>query len=183
MKQYTIAYKGLKNGLHDFEFPIDGALFAAYENEEVHAADCVARVQLNRSETQLQLGITIEGEVTVTCDRCLDDCTLPIACEGELLVKFSNEEHEYDGEVLWLYPGESEVDLTQYLYESVILALPYQRVHEEGGCNPEMMERFRIVTEGEFADIEARVGREEADETTNEWQKLAALKQQMEQED
>jgi GTP-binding protein len=49
--------------------------------------------------------------------------------------------------------------------------------------DPEMMERFRIVTEGEFADIEARVGREEADETTNEWQKLAALKQQMEQED
>ena len=181
MKQYTIAFKGLKNGLHDFEFEVDGALFAAYENEEVKAADCVARVQLNRSETQLCLDIAIEGEVTVTCDRCLEDCALPIACEGELLVKFSSEEQEYDGEVLWLYPGDSEVDLTQYIYESIILALPYQRVHEEGGCNPEMMERFRIVTEGEFSDIEARATHNEA--TDSEWQKLAALKQQMEQED
>lgn len=182
MKEYTIAYKGLKNGLHDFEFEIGNALFAAYESEEVHDADCRARVTLNRSETQLRLDIAIEGEVTVTCDRCLEECVLPIACEGELLVKFSDEEHEYDGEVLWLYPGDAEVDLTQYLYESIILALPYQRVHEEGACNPEMLERFRIVTEGEFAQIEAQAEEEEQTKGS-EWEKLAALKQQMEQED
>lgn len=182
MDSCKIAYKGLKNGAHDFAFKVDGALFAAYENAEVQNADCAVMVQLNRSETQLVLDVKIEGEVVVTCDRCLEDCTLPIAYEGELVVKFSDEEQEYDGEVLWLYPGDAEVDLTQYIYESIILALPYQRVHAEGGCNPEMLERFRIISEGEFSAIEARAAEEEPAKGS-EWEKLAALKQQMEQED
>ena len=177
-----IAYKGLKNGVHDFAFKVDGALFAAYENAEVQDADCEVKVQLNRSETQLVLDVAIAGEVVVTCDRCLEDCTLPIAYEGELVVKFSDEEQEYDGEVLWLYPGESEVDLTQYIYESIILAWPYQRVHAEGECNPEMLERFRIISAGEFSAIEAQATQEEPTKGSG-WEQLAALKEQMEQED
>ena len=73
---------------------------------------------------------------------------------------------------------EDEVDLTQYIYESVVLALPYQRVHPDGECNPEMLERFRIVSDEEFGGIEARAEAEGRNE--GEWAKLAALKEQME---
>lgn len=73
---------------------------------------------------------------------------------------------------------EDEVDLTQYIYESIVLALPYQRVHPDGECNPEMLERFRIVSDEEFGGIEARAEAEGRNE--GEWAKLAALKEQME---
>ena len=126
----------------------------------------------------LTLDVTVDGSVVVECDRCLEDCNVPIHYEGQLLVKFSDEVHEYDGEVMWLLPMEDEVDLTQYIYESIVLALPYQRVHPEGECNPEMLERFRIVSDSELAAVEARAGAQEHD--GGEWAKLAALKERME---
>ena len=74
-------------------------------------------------------------------------------------------------------PGD-EIDLKQYIYESIVLSLPYQRVHPEGECNPEMLERFRIVSDSELAAVEARAGAQEHD--GGEWAKLAALKERME---
>lgn len=155
---YTIAFRGLKNGEHDFVFPIDGALFAAYENAEIRDGAGEVRVRLDRGERQLVLDVRINARVTVPCDRCLEDCTLPVSYEGRLAVKFSEEGGEYDGEVLWLYPGDTEVDLAQYVYESIVLSLPYRRVHPDGECDPAMLERFRIVSPQEFAAIEAEAG-------------------------
>ena len=80
----------------------------------------------------LSLQTVIRGTVTVACDRCLEDCRLPVAFDGTLLVRFSDEVADYDGEVMWISPAEGEVSLAQYIYESIILSLPYQRVHPEG---------------------------------------------------
>ena len=77
-----------------------------------------------------------------------------------------------------MFPGEDQVDLKQYIYESIVLSLPYQRVHPEGMCNPDMLERFRIVSDQEFASIEARAGGGAHNE--GEWAKLAALRERME---
>lgn len=180
-KSFVIAYKGLKPGLHTFRFDVDGGLFAAYENSEIKDGHCRVEVEMMRSEKLLELDIAIAGGVVVACDRCLEDCEVPVDYHGHLAVKFSDEAGDYDGEVLWLSPSEEELDLTQYIYESIVLSLPYQRVHPEGECNPEMLERFRIVSDREFASIEAAA--EGAGERGGgEWAKLAALRERMEAE-
>ena len=152
--RYRVAFKGLKAGVYDFEFPIDGALFQAFESPEIRDGSGRAKVRMERAERQLTLDVAIAAEVVVPCDRCLEDCRLPVDFEGRLVVRFSDEPAEYDGEVLWLLPVEEEVDLAQYIYESIVLSLPYQRVHPEGACDPEMLKRFRIVSDEEFAAIE-----------------------------
>ncbi len=180
-KGYTIAFKGLKAGVHHFGFKVDAALFEAYEGAEITDGDCDVDVELERAETQLRIGVRIAGHVVVPCDRCLEDCRIPIDYAGELTVKFADVEGEYDGEVLWLPTGESEVDLAQYIYESIVLSLPYQRVHPEGECNPEMMARFNIISSEEFDRIEAEAAKsEEGTMPEGEMQKLAALKAKME---
>ena len=146
-KRYSIAYKGLKNGHHEFDFKADDAFFEAMANEDIKGGDCNVHVTMKRSETMLELGFAIDGYVVCECDRCLEDCNVPIEFEGELLVKFSNEVRDYDGEVMWISPADGEVSLVQYIYESIVLALPYSRVHEEGECNPEMLARFTTVEE------------------------------------
>ena len=176
-QRYSIAFKGLKNGHHEFRFAVDKSLFEAFENTEIKDGACEVRVDLNREESQFVLDVSISGHVVVACDRCLEDCRIPIDFEGRLLVKFSDEEREYDGEVLWLLPGEEQVDLAQYIYESIVLSLPYQRVHPEGECNPEMLERFRIVSDREFSAIEAQAAARGYND--GEWAKLAALREQM----
>ena len=177
-QRYAIPYKGLKNGCHEFRFEVDGSLFEEYQSTEIKDGRCEVTVVADRSESQVTLDVAIAGYVVVECDRCLEECRIPVHYQGRLLVKFSDEVHEYDGEVMWLLPMEDEIDLKQYIYESIVLSLPYQRVHPEGECNPEMLERFRIVSDSELAAVEARAGAQEHD--GGEWAKLAALKERME---
>ncbi len=187
-KGYSIAYKGLKNGVHDFSFKVGGALFEAFGNAEIEDGDCDVEAVLTKADTQLVVDVAIRGGVVVACDRCLEECRVPVDFSGRLVVKFSDEVREYDGEVLWLLPGEDEVDLAQYIYESIVLSLPYQRVHPEGACDPEMLQRFRIVSGEEFARIEAGAahrtqdGETEADGSAaaGTWSKLAEVRKRME---
>ena len=155
------------------------SLFEAFESTEIKDGACEVAVDMERSDAMLLLDIRITGHVVVACDRCLEDCRIPIDFRNSLPVRFSEQEHEYDGEVLWLVPGEDEVDLAQYIYESIVLSLPYQRVHPDGECDPDMLGRFRIVSDEEFATIEARAEGANAGLREGERAKLAALRERM----
>lgn len=150
-KRYRIAHKGLKNGVHDFDFKVDGTLFEAEENAEIKDGDCDVRVRMAKSETMLELDIAIEGYVVVECDRCLEDCRIPIDYDGHLIVRFSDEPSDFDGEVMWIPQGDDELDLAHYIYESIVLSLPYRRVHPDGECDPEMLARFTAADDTDGA--------------------------------
>lgn len=146
-KKYSIAYKGLKTGEHRFEFETGLDLFQRFENEEVKDVHCKAEAMLERSDRQMRIQVSITGNVVVECDRCLGDCEVEIDTAGELVVKFSNEPRAYDGDTMWLTPADDYVDLAQFIYESIVLALPFQRVHPDGACDPDMLKRFKTEEE------------------------------------
>ena len=180
-KRCSIEYKGLKNSTFDYQFVVDNDLFEYYESQEIRGGDCYVEVTLTKSDRQLDLDVTISGEVTCECDRCLEDCQIPIDYEGHLIVRLSEEQGEYDGEVMWLNPAEEKLDLTQYIYESIVLSLPYQRVHPEGECNPDMLARFSFAKSEDIEALERKSHKQEnhgIDE--GDFNKLAALKAQME---
>lgn len=182
--QYAISWKGLKNGTYHFDFKVDKTLFQEFESTEIEDGDLNVSVTAERTEKELSLHVAIRGTVTVACDRCLEPYQQPVAFDGDLLIRFSDEEQEYDGEVLWLAPGETEASLAQYIYESIVLALPYQRVHPDGGCDPDMLSRFRIVSEEEFEAIEQEAEARHAQPLDNEsLSRLTALRQRLEEED
>ncbi len=179
-KDFSIAFKGLKPGVYTYDFEVDNSLFEAFESAEIKDGTCAVRVELRRLETMLDMAIEVVGKVVVPCDRCLEDCEIPIAYEGNLVVKFSSEEQEYDGEVMWLTPADDKVDLAQYIYESVVLSLPYQRVHSEGECDAEMLKHFSVVSAEELEAMEARVEAENSSLSQENRAQLEALKAQME---
>lgn len=179
-QSYSIVFQGLSTGRHEFRFEVGKALFEEFQSTEIKDGKCEVLVELEREESSLQLDIRISGHVVVACDRCLEDCSIPVHFEGRLPVRFSDEEHEYDGEVLWLLPGETSIDLSQYIYESIVLSLPYQRVHPEGECDPDMLRRFRIVSQDEFASLEAKSA--QPAQSGGQWSKLAELRDRMERE-
>ncbi len=181
-KRYSVAYKGLKNSSYDFRFEVDGDLFAAYESKEIKDGRCTVGVVMRKeSDTQLSFDVAIEGYVVCECDRCLEDCRVPIDYAGRLTVRVSDEAGEYDGEVMWVSPSEEEIDLTQYIYESIVLSLPYRRVHPEGECNPDMLSRFTVATDGE-AETPAEEEGESHGINESDFNKLAALKARMRDE-
>ena len=158
--RYTIPYQGLSNGKHCFEFDVTDRLFSEIEESEIKKGNARVIVNLEKSSSLLKLEVSIEGQVEVTCDRCLEEFYMPISFNGVLYVKFSEtvtgyvieSEGNFDEELLWQNPNDPEIDLTQYIYESICLSLPYQRVHpeDENGnslCNPDMLKRFSVRQE------------------------------------
>ncbi len=181
-KRYDIHFKGLGAGEHRFSFGVDDEFFAAFEGSEVKKGNATADVVLHKSGSLMTLDFTIKGTVTVECDRCLGDCELPVDFRETLSVRFSDkiaaEQSEFDGEVMWINTGESTLNVAQYIYESIVLSLPYQRVHPDGKCDPEMLERFSIVSEDEFEEMAAASEMQKMADNP-EWEKLRKLKEQL----
>lgn len=168
-QKYSIAYKGLKNGLHEVDFDVDGALFKAYESKEIKDGRRKVHVDIDKSDTQLILDVTIDGHVVCECDRCLEDCTIPVHFDGRLTVFVSDHQGEYDGDYMWVSPDEEDINLMQYIYESIVLSLPYRRVHPDGECDPDMMVRFTPATDtaigaaaGSLSAMEEMLSQDEA---------------------
>ena len=179
---YNIPWKGLSNGRHTLDFEIDDRFFAEFGDSGIQGGRLTATVELEKSATMLLLHVLIRGEVAVECDRCLGELRLPVDYEGDLTVKFSAEVDDYDGEVLWINPAEETVALAQYIYESIVLNLPYRRVHgtdanDEPLCDKEMLARFRIITPEEFEALEAE---QHSLAATEEGDKLRQLKSELE---
>ena len=143
--KFSIDYMSLSSGLHTFDFEVDDTLFSDMESNEIKGGNCKVHACLNCSDSKLDVNVVISGSVVVECDRCLDDCRVPVEFSGLLTVRFSDLQHDYDGDVMWIAKGD-QLSLKQYIYESIVISLPYRRVHEEGGCNPEMMARFTTMS-------------------------------------
>ena len=116
LQPFVISVKGLKPGESHLDWHADGEFFAAFENSEIKDADLNISVDIFNDEFEIKVKCGIEGSVTVTCDRCLEDLVLP--------VRTSFEEDE-------------TLDLNQDIYDYVCISLPMQRVHPEGECNEE----------------------------------------------
>ena len=173
--RYTIAYKGLGAGTHRFDFQAGNDFWAAHPEGGIKGGEVEVEAVLEKGHAgaggTMALEVEMRGSVTVPCDRCLEDCELPVDFRGRLAVKFSDEEQPFEGDIMWVNPADATLDLEQYIYESVVLSLPLRRVHPEDVhgqplCNPSMLERFKIVSEDEFAGLVEGAGAE--DETGEE---------------
>ncbi len=159
-QRYNIPYKGLKEGMHAFEWVVGSDFWKTHPEGGIISGEVKVTATLDRGATgAMRLEVVMEGSVVVPCDRCLEDCELPVDYRGRFAVKFSEEEHPFEGDVMWLNPGDATIDLEQYIYESIVLSLPLQRVHPEDVhgqplCNPAMLEKFKIVTEEEFDNLQ-----------------------------
>jgi uncharacterized protein len=61
MKEYSIAFKGLKDGEHLFEYRLGNAFFEMFEQPQIETGDLKATVTLLKSSRMLELIFIIEG--------------------------------------------------------------------------------------------------------------------------
>lgn len=173
LNTYSIHFKGLKVGKHLFNFEVDKRFFDEFEDGEIRQGELRVTVKLNKQSQMLDLNIMITGFVEVFCDRCLDSFNLPTSYDGSLYVKFGEGEAEEGDEMIVLSTDDSEINLAQYIYESVCLSLPYQRYHGVNGsdskCNKEMIKKLK----SHLADGSKK---EEKPDVDPRWNKLKDIK-------
>lgn len=145
---YAIPLAGLREGRYTYDFAIGDDFFEAFEKTEVSKGDLRADVVLDRRSSHIELSVTIKGTAEVTCDRCLEPFRIPLSCVNRIYVKQGKEWDEDDPDMITMPLDEHEIDLSQFFYEYIHLALPLQRIHPDDGdgnstCNPGMIKKLK----------------------------------------
>src|SRR6478672_8333651 len=127
--EYLIPFIGLKIGKHQFDYQINKKFFDAYEYHEFEDCDIKVHIVLEKKSTMLELSFQHKGTVHVPCDLTNEMFDLPIKGKIKLVVQFGEEFNNDNEELLILPHGEHQIDLSQYIYEMIVLSIPQKRVH------------------------------------------------------
>ena len=129
LKEYLIPFVGLKIGKHQFDYQIDNTFFKNFDYDEFNDVSVKVDIVLEKKSTMLELEFKHKGTVNVPCDVSGEEFDLPIKGKLKLLVKFGDAFNDENEELLILPHGEYQVDVSQYIYELIILSVPLRRVH------------------------------------------------------
>ncbi|MDR2292420.1 MAG: DUF177 domain-containing protein [Prevotellaceae bacterium] len=149
LSKYNVVFSGLSIGKHDFAFEIDDRFFEQFDYSEIKQGKLLANIELNRLSTSMIAKITINGKVITLCDRCLDNVAINIEYEDTLLIKYRepDDSTDTDDEIMYLNRGDDTINFAQYIYESIGISLPIQRLHsDENQCNEEMIKILKKMT-------------------------------------
>jgi len=151
--KYNIVFKGLKTGIHKFNFHVEKNLFDYFGKEIINDSDISAKIVLEKQDALIVLNFDISGTVNIQCDRCLDYYDQSIKSKNKIFVKYEEKEKEKEDneDVIIIYPEDSEINVGKLIYDFIILALPLKKVHpdDENGnslCNPEMIKRIEKLS-------------------------------------
>lgn len=152
-RAFEIAFVGLKPGIHEFDYELNEQFFIEKEAQDLANASANVKVSLEKNSGFMLLKFEIGGKADVSCDRCGNPLTMDLWDEFKILVKLVDNpdemnEQEEDPDVVYISRTESHLELSNWLYEFVLLSIPLQRmcnVEEMGGpqCNKEVLEKLK----------------------------------------
>ena len=115
-KDFSIALKSLKDGVHDFEFEIKDLFFDNYESSPVKSADLEVKLDFHKRSDHLQLEYHITGWLASSCDRCTADIKLPFERNTSFILKYG-EIAQDDGEVIYINVNDQHLDLSDMVLQ------------------------------------------------------------------
>ncbi len=128
-KDFLIQFSGLKVGKHQFDYQINRDFFNLFDYDEFENVNIQASIVLNKKTTMLELTFQHKGTVTVPCDLTNELFDLPVKGKMDVLVKFGDTYNDENEELLILPHGEFQLNVTQYIYEMIVLSVPQKRIH------------------------------------------------------
>jgi uncharacterized protein len=158
-ERLIIPFKGLKDGWHNFIYKIDDKFFKSLEYSELKKGNLLLEINLNKSSHLLSLEYSIKGQLCVVCDRCLDSFNMKLDNSGKFYIKFSDEKEDNDEGCMTISQNDDSVEITHYIYESIILNLPSQRLHpldnnDKSTCNKLMIKKLKKLNIQKNSKIE-----------------------------
>ena len=138
LQDHTIAFTGLKDGEHAFQFVLEQPFFDASGEEEWEGGHVIVDVAMDKSALLLVCNLHTTGHVTLRCDRCNAPLEFPLDGQQRQIFSLTGGEETDDDEFVSLSDKAHSINLTHYIYECLRLALPIRHVHASGQCDPEV---------------------------------------------
>lgn len=168
LERFKIDLKALTADETPLEYDLNDQFFQSFEESQVQGGSLHVSGSIRKAVGFFELLLHTVGTVRVPCDRCLDPMDQPIEADLRLIVKLGDEFTE-DDDVVTVDEKEGILDTAWYIYESAVLAVPIQHVHQLGECNVAMSEKLRELSAARSSDADAK-------ETDPRWDALKQLK-------
>ncbi|MDO6759644.1 DUF177 domain-containing protein [Tamlana sp. 2_MG-2023] len=174
LKEFTIPFVGLKIGKHHFEYEVEQPFFEHFEYEDFNSVKVNVDLVLEKKSTLLELHFKISGWVNVNCDLTNEPYNQDIENEFDLVVKFGDEYNDENIDLLIVPHGTYEINIQQYIYELIILAVPIKRIHpgvEDGTLDSEILKKLEELSPKLKEDKE----KDKSEEIDPRWNTLKKL--------
>ena len=146
---FEIAWQGLKLGEHELIFDLDDKfLMWKYPETEYKQLNVQIKVTFDKQVNFFMFHFNIDGSLVVPCDRCGEEFELSLWDESDLLVKLNDVEDEdqieEEADVVFISRSETVLDISDWLYEFLMLSIPLQKIHPQDAkgndtCNPDVL--------------------------------------------
>jgi DUF177 domain-containing protein len=149
LKEFTIPFVGLKAGEHTYNFEIANTFFEHFEYDEFNEANIHLGVLLEKKATLLEFALSFRGILNVNCDTTNEPYNQEVEGQYRFVVKFGDEFNDDNEDILILPHGSHELNIQQYIYESIVLAMPARRIHpgiEDGTLKSEILEKLEELS-------------------------------------
>jgi uncharacterized metal-binding protein YceD (DUF177 family) len=147
LREFEIAFVGLKPGEHTFQYQITDSFFENYGPQDFTNCNATVKLLLEKNSNFFLLKFEIGGTATVNCDRCGQPFELQLWDDFNQVVKMVDNPEEMDDEdpdVSYISKTESHLNVAEWIYEFINLSIPMQRIHPDvngkSGCDPKILE-------------------------------------------
>ena len=170
LERLKVDLKGMKEAVMTSEYDLDDEFFKALDGSQLEHGALHVSVSIRKMTGFFELQFHTEGVVTVSCDRCLDDMEQPIEADNSLVVKLGDT-YSDDDDTVTIDENEGILDLSWFIYEFAMLAIPIKHVHAPGKCNSAMTQKLNELSGA------VRSGEEEAEALIDpRWEALKQFK-------
>ena len=173
VETYRIDFKGLTENVTVLDYDLDDEFFKTLDGSQLEHGSLHVSVSIRKMTGFFELLFHSEGTVTISCDRCLDDMEQPISADNRLLVKLGDTYSE-DDDTVTIDESEGMLDVSWFIYEFIMLAIPIKHVHAPGKCNSVMTQKLEELSGA------VRSSEEEAEAIDPRWSALLKLKEKSE---
>ena len=145
---FVINFASLKSGSHNFNFNIDNKFFEGFDYFDFKSVELETKLELDKKETTLNFLFNTMGNILVPCDLTTEDFKMPLLSNFNLHVKFGEIYNDESDEILILPYGSHQIDISQYIYEMVVLSVPLKKIHpgiKDGSLNSDILERLKLL--------------------------------------
>jgi uncharacterized protein len=129
MERYRVNILGLSLSIHHLEYEFGNEFLKEYGSGMLSEGAFKVDIALDKHETFLEANFSIKGSVKLVCDRSLDEFDFPIDVSSRIIFKYGDEDKEISDEVVMIHRGTETLELGQFIYEFIALAIPMKKLH------------------------------------------------------
>lgn len=140
---FKLPLKSLPVGSHDFDYHLDKEFFQNMENSDIRDGNIDVHTTVVNKGHYYDLSFDIKGELTLICDRCLDEMQFPVETQYHIIVKYGPDFNDDSDELLEIPESDNFLNVAYMIYDTIVLEIPIKHVHPLGKCNRAMSSLLR----------------------------------------